>query len=255
MVEQAAPLEQATPLRPEHHGALVSLDEPAEESNVRFFPEFALLEAVTAFGLLVLLLLLAILTEPHLEEVANPEASGYVPRPEWYFLWMFELLKYFKGALEPIGTFAIPTLGILALLALPFMDRRPAHLRPLLPNSRPIRLWPRMLGGVMVLALGGLTVIAATAPHPEPSEPVLTPIQAAGQATFDKMGCMSCHAVAGQGGTRGPDLTQFGILPDAERRALLHFTGVVMEPDSVMPGYQLTPHEVRALVEYLMTLN
>ncbi|HZD16973.1 MAG TPA: hypothetical protein VE669_02410, partial [Actinomycetota bacterium] len=62
-----------------------------------FFPDFALVEAITALAFLVVLLVLAAATEPSLEETADPTASGYVPRPEWYFLWAFQMLKYFKG--------------------------------------------------------------------------------------------------------------------------------------------------------------
>ena len=79
---------------------------PVEQngSSRRFFPDFAFLEALVAVALLVGLVLLAALTKPPLQAVAGPSVSGYVPRPEWYFLWLFQLLKYFKGSLEAVGT-------------------------------------------------------------------------------------------------------------------------------------------------------
>ena len=50
--------------------------------------------------------------------------QNYDPRPEWYFLFLFQLLKYFQGPFEILGTFIIPTVGMLLLLFLPFLDRK-----------------------------------------------------------------------------------------------------------------------------------
>ena len=80
----------------------LALEEPEhahdqnEEPSMPFFPDFALREALTALAFLCVLLVVASVTTPPLEEMADPNASGYVPRPEWYFLWMFQGLKYFK---------------------------------------------------------------------------------------------------------------------------------------------------------------
>ena len=57
------------------------------------------------------------------------DAAGFVPRPEWYFLWLFQLLKYFKGSLEAVGTVLVPAVLVVLLLAVPFVDRRPARRR------------------------------------------------------------------------------------------------------------------------------
>ena len=93
-------------------------------SRRRFFPDFALLEAVVALVVLVALVLLAAFTKPPLQAVASPNSAGYVPRPEWYFLWLFQLLKYFKGSLEAVGTALVPTVIVALMVALPFLDRR-----------------------------------------------------------------------------------------------------------------------------------
>jgi len=85
--------------------------------------------------------------------------------------------------------------------------------------------------------------------------PVLTPVQAAGKVLYGKMGCSSCHEVAGSGGTRGPSLTDFGSRGDAEERVLIHFAGIARKPGSIMPGYQLSPDELRALSSYLLSLK
>ncbi|NIP79269.1 MAG: cytochrome C oxidase Cbb3, partial [Gemmatimonadetes bacterium] len=66
---------------------------------------------------------LAIFAGSSLEEVADPSDAGYTPRPEWYFLFLFQLLKYFPGDLEVIGVFVIPMIALGFLVALPWVDR------------------------------------------------------------------------------------------------------------------------------------
>ena len=56
--------------------------------------------------------------------MANPADASYVPRPEWYFLSLFQLLKYFPGPLEPVATQVIPGLAVGFLALLPFLDRK-----------------------------------------------------------------------------------------------------------------------------------
>lgn len=128
----------------------------------RFFPDLFVIEAAVALGMLVALVVVAALTKTPLEEAASRDAAGYVPRPEWYFLWFFQLLKYFKGSLEPIGTVLVPVLGVALLLAVPFIDRRPARTKAILGRTRPIRLTPRVIALVVVAVLLTLTVVAAT---------------------------------------------------------------------------------------------
>lgn len=220
-----------------------------------FFPDFALIEAITALCFLVVLLVIAALTEPTLEGRADPTASGYVPRPEWYFLWAFQMLKYFKGESEVLGTFVIPVVLIGLLLTLPFIDRR-EHPRPLLPHTRPVRLWPRLVALVAIAGIGTLTWLAFTAATPMTREgTTLTAAEAAGQSIYERFGCSTCHTIGGIGGDRGPELTTFGTKPDAQERVLLHFTGIGGPPQSLMPGYQLSEAELRSLAAYLLSLK
>jgi len=220
-----------------------------------FYPDFALLEAITALCFLVVLVIIAALTEPSLEERADPTASGYVPRPEWYFLWAFQMLKYFPGKTEVLGTFVIPAVLIGLLVGLPFIDRR-ARPRALIRGTRPVRLWPRLVALAAMAGLGTLTWLAFTAAVPMTREGThLTAAEAAGQSIYERFGCSTCHTISDVGGDRGPALTSFGIKPDAQERVLLHFTGIGGPPESTMPGYQLSEAELRSLAAYLLSLD
>jgi quinol-cytochrome oxidoreductase complex cytochrome b subunit len=240
----------------EPSGPVAPTSDPARgRMPMPFFPDFALIEAITALCYLVVLLIVAAITEPTLEGPADPTASGYIPRPEWYFMWAFQSLKYFKGESEMIGTFIVPMIAIGLLVALPFLDRRERP-RPLFRGTRPIRKWPRLVAVVVMAGLGGLTYLAMSSENPMTRASVqLTPAEEAGQALYDKLGCSTCHTVSEVGGGRGPDLSAFGNQPDANERVLLHFTGIGTAPESVMPGYQLSEAELRSLAAYLLSLK
>lgn len=220
-----------------------------------FFPDFALVEAITALVYLIVLLVIASVTKASLEQAADPSASGYVPRPEWYFLWVFQGLKYFKGEWEVVGIVVLPAIIIGLMVALPFIDRH-ERTRPLLPRTRAVRLWPRITAALTITVIAGLTLSAMAASSPMTREGSdLTPVQAAGRALYERLGCSSCHTIQDAGGTRGPELTAFGTNADASQRVLLHFTSVREAPGSVMPGYQLSDSELGSLAEYLMSLK
>lgn len=122
-----------------------------------FFPDQVFEDVVGMFILFVVLACAALFTEVPLEKVADPTNANYDPRPEWYFLFLFQLLKYFQGPFEIIGTFIIPTVGMFLLLFLPFLDR----------SERKV-LWKRPIAltvtTVSVVAIVGLTILGATAP-------------------------------------------------------------------------------------------
>ena len=121
-----------------------------------FFPDQVFEDVVGMFILFVVLACAALFAEVPLEKVADPTNANYDPRPEWYFLFLFQLLKYFQGPFEIIGTFIIPTVGMLLLLFLPFLDR----------SERKV-LWKRPIAltvtTVSVVAIVGLTILGATA--------------------------------------------------------------------------------------------
>ncbi len=95
----------------------------AKKKGVPFFPDIIFKDVVVSLLVFIVLVALAYFIGAPLEARANPADSSYTPRPEWYFLFLFQLLKYFPGNLEVIGVVVLPTLAILALFLLPFIDR------------------------------------------------------------------------------------------------------------------------------------
>ena len=128
-----------------------------------FYPDQVFEDVVGMLILFVVLACAALFAPVPLEDVADPTNADYDPRPEWYFLFLFQLLKYFQGPFEILGTFVIPTVGMLLLLFLPFLDR----------SERKV-LWKRPIAltvtSVCVVAIVGLTILGATAPKLETQE-------------------------------------------------------------------------------------
>lgn len=100
-------------------------DDEKAEYPFRFFPDQALRDSVMIMTLLLILLYLAGIVGAHLEPKADPTNNFYAPHPEWYFLGMQQLLRYFEGKYAILGTVVIPAIGALLLVALPFIDRNP----------------------------------------------------------------------------------------------------------------------------------
>src|SRR5207248_8823776 len=134
---------------------------------------------------------------------ADPTDTSYIPRPEWYFLFLFQILKVFQGPLEVVGTVVLPTLAILALILTPFIDRtRIARLR-----QRTLAFGVVLLGA---LGWGGLTLAAIRTTPPQTaasridfSGPTqwmeLTPAELAGVHYFRQEMCDSCHNITSSG--------------------------------------------------------
>ena len=95
----------------------------AKEKGVPFFPDIIFKDAVVSLIIFLALVALAYFVGAPVEERANPNDTNYTPRPEWYFLFLFQLLKYFPGNLEVIGAMILPGLFIVLLILLPFIDK------------------------------------------------------------------------------------------------------------------------------------
>ena len=169
--------------------------EQAKQDGVKFWPDIIYKDLLVSFGLFILLIGLATFLGVHPEPKADPSDSSYVPRPEWYFLFLFEFLKFIPGKVEWLGTFVIPLLGVLALFALPFLDKNP------------LRHWKNRLTGIsimglIVLGMIGLTIRSViTTPK---NEEGLTAYTLTEKITLggDLYGfyCVECHGPDGEGG-------------------------------------------------------
>ena len=133
------------------------------EAGKPFYPHQVFEDVVGMLILFVILAAVAIFVPVPLEDVADPTNADYDPRPEWYFLFLFQLLKYFQGPFEVIGTFVIPTVGMLLLLFLPFLDR----------SERAV-LWKRPIAltvtSVSVIGIVVLTILGGTSKKLETTE-------------------------------------------------------------------------------------
>jgi len=234
--------------------------DPKKEPGIPFFPDHVFKEIAVAGLVFLILASLAAFVPVPTERIADPTDTTYVPRPDWYFLFLFQLLHYFKGPLEPLGTFILPALGVLALFLLPFLDRSP-HRHPL---RRPLAAGVGVLG---ILLLAALTLQGAfekpPAQAPAASAPAgsalqeasLTPIEREGRTLYVKADCASCHSVAGVGGRTGPDLSTVGSKRNA-KWLIEHFRNpMAAVPGSRMVRFDFSDREVSALATYLLRLN
>ena len=183
---------------------------------------------------------------PHYTEEADPGTTNFIPRPDWYFYFLFYLLRIFKWPESVIlGTVGIPTLALVLLLALPFIDVR--RERRLL--RRPVAIVAAVL---VVISMGVLTYKGATAEEALGSELVEAvpewaekqgfednPEAIAGAELFAQTGCAQCHVYLGVGSTNlgAPELTEIG----ATDRGIEYFGDYVANPsefgNNVMPRF------------------
>src|SRR5262249_12266767 len=89
----------------------------------QFYPEQVFKDTIAIFIAFTILFTLAIAARVPLEQLADPTDTSYIPRPEWYFLFLFQTLKLFEGPLEVVGAVVLPGLAVLTLLLAPFIDR------------------------------------------------------------------------------------------------------------------------------------
>ncbi|HWQ83423.1 MAG TPA: c-type cytochrome [Anaerolineales bacterium] len=166
-----------------------------KEHGVKFFPDIIFKDMVFSFGVFVLLVGLAIFVGVKNEPPADPSDSAYIPRPEWYFLFLFEMLKYFPGQIEWIGTTLIPAVAVIALLLLPFFDKNRAR------HWSKRKLGISIMSGV-VLAMVVLSILAVITTPPQ--EEVALASTLGEQVTIGQdvysVQCVECHGAEGEGG-------------------------------------------------------
>ena len=207
----------------------------AKADGKPFFPYAVYKDLIVATAVIGIIIALAIWAKVEVGPVIDPTTEDYVPRPEWYFLFLFELLKIFKNqdALRPMimATFIIPNVLLGLLILWPFIDRGPERRI----QKRPMSI---MVGVAVITFLGWLTYKGATAPEGGAAAPVVTipasdAAAVAGEKLFRESPCLSCHAVGGAGAAGpGPNLTDEG----AKARGIEWQIAHLKDPQSKTPG-------------------
>jgi quinol-cytochrome oxidoreductase complex cytochrome b subunit len=210
-----------------------------------FFPYAVAKDSVMFLVVVVVIAVMSIILGAEQGPKADPTTTTYTPRPEWYFFFLFELLRVIKpAALTPLATIGIPTLCLVLLLLLPFYDRNKERD----PRKRPVAT----AAGIMtIIAMALLTFLGAEAGPPTEIEMDVPPQYEEGAVAVAGQGCLTCHKIGENGGTLGPELTNIGSeLPAAGiRRTLLN-------PSGIMPPYTELPEEkLDAITEYLASLR
>ncbi len=160
-----------------------------------FWPDSIYKDLLISLAIFIVLILLATFLGVPTEPKANPSDTAYIPRPEWYFLFLFQFLKYFPGNLEWLGTTVIPVIVILVLLFLPLLDRNTKRHY----SRRKIAL--TVMSGV-VLGIVGLTVLAVVTTPPQEqvaAAGTITEQITLGQDQYS-LNCTQCHGPDGEGG-------------------------------------------------------
>jgi menaquinol-cytochrome c reductase cytochrome b/c subunit len=197
-----------------------------------FFPYAILKDSAMMAIVAVVIIALSIILGAEQGPKADPTTTTYVPRPEWYFFFLFELLRVLKPPeLVPVATIGIPTLAMVLLLLLPFYDRNPERR----PERRPVA----MIAGIMVIvAMAYLTYLGATAGSPTEIDVEVAPQYEAGKEVVAQSGCLACHKIGESGGTLAPDLTDIGARLPAQGIAR-----TLVNPSGIMPQYDDLPQE------------
>ena len=205
-------------------------------------------DSVMACITLGVIILMAILFGAELGPKADPTTTTYTPRPEWYFFFLFELLRVIKPPeLVFLATIGIPTICLVLLLLLPFFDRGPERN----PLRRPIAV---TAGIATIAAMAYLTILGALAGARSEIDLATAPQYERGKEVTASAGCLACHKIGENGGTLGPSLTEVGdrLGRDAIARTLVN-------PTSPMPSYQSyrqdSPKQFDELVNYVASLK
>ena len=222
-----------------------------------FFPYAVAKDSIMAVVVMASIIIMSLVLGAELGPKADPTTTTYVPRPEWYFFFLFELLRIIKPAsLVPLATIGIPTIAMILLFLLPFYDRGPERR----PERRPIAM---VAGLFTIAAMGYLTYLGAAAGSPNEieMEAPARVVQAGGQtlASFEagkqvvaQSGCLACHKIGENGNDGpGPELDDIGLrLPSqAIERTLIN-------PTAPMPSYRdLPPEKFDSVVAFLSQLR
>jgi ubiquinol-cytochrome c reductase cytochrome b subunit/menaquinol-cytochrome c reductase cytochrome b/c subunit len=219
-----------------------------------FFPYAVAKDSMMALVVMIAIITMSLVLGAELGPKADPTTTTYTPRPEWYYFFLFELLRVIKPPnLVPLATIGVPTICMILLFLLPFYDRGPERR----PERRPIAV---AAGVFTIAAMAYLTYLGASTGTPTAVE--LKPpstirgealrIFEAGRIAVGQSGCLACHIIGENGNTGpGPPLTHIGArLP---QQAIAQ---TLVNPTSPMPSFKNLPRDkFNAMVQYLSQLK
>jgi menaquinol-cytochrome c reductase cytochrome b/c subunit len=211
-----------------------------------FFPYAVAKDSVMMAVVMAVIITMSIVLGAELGPKADPTTTTYVPRPEWYFFFLFEVLRVVKPPeLVPFATIGVPTICMIMLFLLPFIDRGPERR----PERRPIAT----ISGILVIAaMAYLTYMGAVAGSPNSIDMKVAPSLEKGKLVAAQSGCLACHKIGENGNDGpGPHLSNIGNLlePGAIRRTLEN-------PTAPMPSFRNLPEDKKAaLVDFLASLK
>ena len=238
----------------------------AVEYPNRFYPLQLFRDSLVAFVVVGVIVLLAAQFGAPLEEKANPNDTSYIPRPDWYFYSLFQLLKIFEGKLEIIGAIVLPGAFFTLLILLPFLDKNPERRL----SKRPIAV---SLGTAFILSILSLTAWGAyegseakklMAARRETAtieaaidEPFVVDARV-GQLLYTELKCGKCHDPVSQGGNLPPGLEFAGnkyrqawLIDYLRNPHRIRWQRKDERPIIRMPDFNLTPEEATNLSAFL----
>lgn len=206
-------------------------------------------ELLVTVGVIIVVMGFALGLDMPVERHADPTDNTYVPRPEWYFLFLFQLLKIFPGKLEIVAIVVVPMLGLILLFGLPFFDRSvDRH-----PKRRPVATGA---GVFLLAAVFGLTAWGADLPKVLAKSIGWNKAAIAeGKEIFERQQCIMCHSIDGQDQNVGPDLKGLGSRYDESYISKVLINPQQVYPNTPMPPQKLGQEEIDKLIAYLMSLE
>jgi menaquinol-cytochrome c reductase cytochrome b/c subunit len=223
-----------------------------------FFPYAVAKDSLMAVVVMVVIIFLALYFGAELGPKVNPTTTTYVPRPDWYFFFLFEVLRVMKNVpkFTDMATIGVPTICMILLFLLPFYDRS--------PERRIERRTVALVAGLTtIFAMAFLTYSGANTGSPNSVD--LKPpssLSASAAATFragelvvGQSGCLACHVIGDNGNNGpGPPLTNIGstLRPQA-------IASTLRNPTAPMPSFaslaQQYPDKFNNLVNFLSELQ
>ena len=246
----------------------------------RFYPKQVVMDTIVALMMILILGSLAHFLPTELGPKANPADTQYIPRPEWYYLPIFQWLKYWRGSYAIFGIIVIPSITAALLVLVPFIDRRLER-----------RAWRRPFAvGIFVFILAGFVTMGFMSVRDdqrdpsiakqvalqreatekfmhEPFEPegaasslsapvvaVLDPLAAAGKKVFEGESCDACHGEGGVGGA-APKLAGATAQKSADELTNLLKKPTPQMAEGGMQPVNISDEDLKALVAYIKSLK